>query len=773
MPSDEVLLLVDEGGRVAEWGRAAQERFGWSAAQTIGRPLSALVHEAVADGRRRHTGLTEQTALAVRPVVQGRSVLWQVLATGADPAPRDTAVLRALFAHTPLEVLVLDRHLCVVSASAAADRRCGRPTGHWRGTPFTEACGFADPGPEAAVARGVLAGGEPVVNRLVRGAGASDRADRPLRSVSYFPLKDAGGALAGLVMSATDVTGQDDARTSLALLESVRARMGHRMNVMDVCQELVEAVVPAFAGTTVVEVVDSVLRGEEPPTVPVRPGAALRQAAVRGAGLVSPDGTVRPLPAGTPVSPVLSDLQPRLVPVGDDSGWLAADPVRAALVRKCGARSLILAPLAVGEQALGLVSFCRDEDEAPFAAPDLAMASAICAHAALCLDRASRYMREWIIMSTVQRRLLPGPQADQPNVQLSSVYVPGAEGGGAWSDAIALPGARTALVVGDVAGEGIPAAITMGLLRTAVHTLTALDLQPDELLARLSDITARLVAARAALPPMDPLAHEPLTAGCTVAVYDPVDLTCTLARAGLPEPVAVLADGTSSTLPVPAGPALAATYTAPFPAATVSLPEGSTLAMGTSTLANAVLAPSGSLRPLLDEARARPLPELSDTIEQAYLQGGWSGETVMLLARTRALPAERVMTCALPAGPEAAPIARKATRHRLRAWGMDEETASVTELIVSELVGNATRYGVPPLRLRLILDRMLTCEVSDAAPSAPRVRHARTVDESGRGLFIVASLAEQWGTRYTAEGKIVWAEQSRAGTEPSGGHGSD
>jgi hypothetical protein len=54
---------------------------------------------------------------------------------------------------------------------------------------------------------------------------------------------------------------------------------------------------------------------------------------------------------------------------------------------------------------------------------------------------------------------------------------------------------------------------------------------------------------------------------------------------------------------------------------------------------------------------------------------------------------------------------------------------------------------------------MLTCEVSDAAISAPQVKHARTIDETGRGLFIIATLADQWGTRYQARGKTVWAEQ--------------
>ncbi|MFE4642205.1 ATP-binding protein, partial [Streptomyces sp. NPDC056730] len=80
-------------------------------------------------------------------------------------------------------------------------------------------------------------------------------------------------------------------------------------------------------------------------------------------------------------------------------------------------------------------------------------------------------------------------------------------------------------------------------------------------------------------------------------------------------------------------------------------------------------------------------------------------------------------------------------------------------LIVSELVTNALRHGAAPVTLRLIRHRVLVCEVSDASDTAPRMRHARATDEGGRGLFIVARLSWKHGTRYSAEGKIVWAEQ--------------
>ncbi|WP_328393425.1 ATP-binding protein [Streptomyces sp. NBC_00390] len=82
------------------------------------------------------------------------------------------------------------------------------------------------------------------------------------------------------------------------------------------------------------------------------------------------------------------------------------------------------------------------------------------------------------------------------------------------------------------------------------------------------------------------------------------------------------------------------------------------------------------------------------------------------------------------------------------------------ELVVSELVTNAVRYGAPPVRLHLIKTHTLTCEVHDTGTAAPHLRHARTADERGRGLFIINQLAAQWGTRYTRDGKIIWAELS-------------
>ncbi|MCO5973037.1 ATP-binding protein [Actinoallomurus sp. WRP6H-15] len=84
-----------------------------------------------------------------------------------------------------------------------------------------------------------------------------------------------------------------------------------------------------------------------------------------------------------------------------------------------------------------------------------------------------------------------------------------------------------------------------------------------------------------------------------------------------------------------------------------------------------------------------------------------------------------------------------------------EELGFTTELIVSELATNAFRYAAQPSELRLIFDRALLREVSDCSSTSPRLRRAKSTDEGRRGLFLVARLAQRWGTRYTVNGNVI------------------
>ncbi|KOU57500.1 hypothetical protein ADK57_38550 [Streptomyces sp. MMG1533] len=134
------------------------------------------------------------------------------------------------------------------------------------------------------------------------------------------------------------------------------------------------------------------------------------------------------------------------------------------------------------------------------------------------------------------------------------------------------------------------------------------------------------------------------------------------------------------------------------------------------------------------------------------------------LAHTRPTAATDVASWPLAEDPRAAAEAREHVRHQRAVWGLGDLEAT-TELVVSELVGNAVRHAKGPLRLRLLRSRSLICEVYDGSLTTPRIRRAAYMDEGGRGLYLVAALCRRWGARYLEEGKCLWAEQE---LEPAG-----
>jgi anti-sigma regulatory factor (Ser/Thr protein kinase) len=193
----------------------------------------------------------------------------------------------------------------------------------------------------------------------------------------------------------------------------------------------------------------------------------------------------------------------------------------------------------------------------------------------------------------------------------------------------------------------------------------------------------------------------------------------------------------------------------------LELPEGSTLALYTDGLVETrdqdIDAGMHRLSTLLAHPRL-PLEDLCATVVDTLPTPAPSDDVTLLLARTRTLSPDQVVSWDLPTDPAVVSSARSLAVRQLTEWGL-QDLATTTELIVSELVTNAIRHATGPIRLRLIRHQVLTCEVSDTSNSLPRLRHARTTDEGGRGLFLIAQLSHRRGTRYTPDGKIVWAEQ--------------
>ncbi|MGW0992157.1 amino acid permease [Streptomyces sp. NPDC002520] len=366
----------------------------------------------------------------------------------------------------------------------------------------------------------------------------------------------------------------------------------------------------------------------------------------------------------------------------------------------------------------------------------------------------------------LQRSLLPRSLPTHVAVDSASRYLPADSGsgvGGDWYDVIPLSGTRVGLVVGDVLGHGMRAAATMGRLRTGVRVLARLDLSPDELLSRLNDLVEQTMQEGGPVHGpghVRPHADAALGVTCLYAVYDPVSGLCSVARAGEPG-LAVVAPYTRAVdyPELPAGPPLGFGGV-PYQCMELKLAPGTLVALFTSGLLQAADGRDAGLAKMSEvlACAESSLEELCDCAVATLLPGPVDVDATLLVVRTRLLDRTRFAEWALLPDPAAVGTIRTAVSKQLGDWGLDD-LAFTTELIVSELVTNVIRYVGGPIQVRLIRDRALICEVSDTGHTTPNLRHAASDDEGGRGLFIIAQMTHQWGTRYTPTGKTIWTEQ--------------
>ncbi|MFI1396383.1 SpoIIE family protein phosphatase [Streptomyces sp. NPDC020681] len=765
MASDDPLLVVDTSGVVLEWSRAARALFGLSASEVVGRPVASLTTAAgvPADGIAA-TPLDRAMAegLLLRPVSrEDGSGAWAVYRAAPDESADaiNKALLKALFSLSPIGMQVLDHDLRILRVNSAAGGMSGATYEGLIGRRLREAIQLTAPDATEAMVRDVLATSEPAIDRIVGAHPPSDPDREHLYSVSVLPLHDTDGRVLAAASAVVDVTEREQALARTRILTAVREEVGHTLEMDTTCAELVHVLVPAFADDAEVDLLDPVIRGAEPPSAPVAPDVPLRRMAFASAdrsrvSFAAATGPFR-FPAAWMQS--LNDLRPHLVAHSpDEPSHPGSSPGRAP-----GTHSAIVAPLTLRGRVLGTMSLYRSPGRAVFEQEDLDLALDLAAWIALHIDNARRYTREHTIALTLHRHLLPQLPLARTGMDTSHFHPPmGASGG--WFDVIPLSGARVALTVGRVSGGDIHATTAMGQVRTAIHTLSSLDLECGELMARLNDTVTLLAAERAAPDAGDPLPRKGLTVGCAYGIYDPLTLNCTISTAGHPPPVLAHPDGTTEIPDLPQAPPLGADSDgAVFAATRLDLDEGSVIGLYTDVFLPAddteaaacrdelrqILADTGrSLDAMRDEAVRTAAPEEPDV------------DAILLLVRAHTIDTDRVATWDLPLDPAAVATARARTRRLLAEWGLDE-LAFATELIVSELTTNAVHYGTPPLKLRLIHGHNLTCEVSDSNPAAPHLRHAKASDEGGRGLFICAQLARRWGVRFTNEGKTIWTEQ--------------
>ncbi|WP_420823746.1 SpoIIE family protein phosphatase [Streptomyces torulosus] len=803
---------IGPDGLVDQWSLRAEQLFGISAARAVGMdPIEAFVDpDRREEGQRKMAEVLdgrEWTGVVPFRVpgpegVEGLAEVY-VMPTTVEGGERaavcivvdvrtlrrietDLAASQAIFGQSPFGFLLIDTDLRVRRANQRFASIYGGHVDDHRGRGVHDYLRSPEAERVEATLRRVLETGDSITDMHISGFVPGSE-ERRHWSVNLYRVHSGTGRPIGIAWLGIDVTARRAAareaaaaRRNLALLNEAGSRIGNSLDLETTARELLDVVVPNFCDLATVDLYQGLLVGDETPPGLADGSAELRRVAFASAVSDAPFvggpapvrvGAVHHYPFNSPCADALRTARPQQVP---EEGNLI--------------QTTLAVPMVAHDTVVGLVQFSRTKGSEPFGERDRALAVELAARAAVCIDNARLYRREHERALILQRSLLPPGDPEASGLDIACRYLPGnaaTEVGGDWFDVIELPGHRTALVVGDVMGRGLRAAVAMGELRTAVRTLALLDLEPAEVLSALDEIARGLgnpggvqsASRTAASRPRDKDLSEVYLATCVYAVYDSVTRRCTFANAGHLPPVLVEPGESALMLDVPPGMPLGVGGE-PFEEVEVELPEGALLALYTDGLVESrdhpldegLQAFVGALTdPVQPPAagrsdRPRSLEDVCDHVLSTLDTHHGEDDIALLMARVQGLPSDSVGDWTLPREPRSVGRAREYARGQLLSWDL-EPLVDTAELLVSELVTNALRYGEGEIRLRLLLDRTLVCEVWDAGLVQPRRRRARDTDEGGRGLQLVGLLSAAWGSRRTPRGKTVWFELPLPGEE--------
>ncbi|WP_062646113.1 SpoIIE family protein phosphatase [Streptomyces maremycinicus] len=658
-------VVLDTQGRIALWSPQAEELFGYSAHEALGRfAAHVMVHErhvdlvvqlfadVMATGESwagafpilRKDGTTRLVEFRNMRLMDDRGDVYALgLATDRSTVrrlERDLALSTRMVAQSPNGLAVLDVDLRYVSVNPALERMNGVPAADHLGRTIYEVLPLLDAEALEAAMRQVLRTGEPLLDRSTVGRTPADPDEDHVWSLSLYRLEDARGTVLGVAVSVVDVTDRhraaveaEAARRRLAVIADASTRIGTTLDLERTAFELADVAVPELADVAAVDLLDAVMAGRRTSLGPAE-SAVIRALAVRATdepealrAADQPGQVARYAPDRLVTECVRSGRPVMVAQVKDeDLGRIAHSPEAADLLARAGVHSYLAVPLIARGEVLGALDLKRTRNPLPFGRDDLLLARELAARAAVQIDNARWYQSARTTALTLQRSLLPSHPPVIGGLEVASRYQPAGattEVGGDWFDVIALPDGKTALVVGDVMGSGIDAAATMGRLRTATTTLASLDLDPAVLLEHLDRITQGL---------------DHSIATCVYAVHDPRLGRCRIANAGHLPPVHLRAGRPPELLDLPTGAPLGVGGV-PFSTTDVDFAPGDQLVLYTDglveTRTHSLDERLDALLALLDDP-TRPLEEVCDLLLSALHHPDNHDDVALLLARARA-----------------------------------------------------------------------------------------------------------------------------------------
>ena len=658
-------VVLDTEGRVVLWSPQAEELFGYTAREALGEYAARLmVHEQHADlavklfsdvmdtGRgwaggfpvRHKDGSTRLVEFRNMRLLDDRGGVY-ALGLAADQSTvhrleRDVALSVQMVSQSPIGLAVLDRDLRYVSVNPALERMNGISAAEHVGRTIREALPFLDAETIESAARQVLDTGLPLVEQSTIGRTPADPNEDHAWSASYYRLEDSLQTVLGVAVSVVDVTERhrsaieaETARRRLTVIADASARIGTTLELDRTACELADVAVPELADIASVDLLEAVVEGRRSDLGPTEP-TLIRTLAVRAdhaateaPAEAAPRGQVARYGSDRLVTQCIRTGRPVMVSQVKDEDLLriAQDPQAAVLLGRAGVHSYLAVPLVARGEVLGALDLKRTRNPRPFSNDDLVLARELAARAAVQIDNARWYQNARNTAVALQRSLLPSHPRMTAGLEVASRYQPaGAAGevGGDWFDVLPLEGDKTALVVGDVMGSGINAAVAMGRLRTATSTLASLDLDPARLLEHLDKTTGGL---------------DESIATCVYAVYDPHRHQCRIANAGHLPPARIRAGHPPELLDLPTGAPLGVGGVA-FSTTTFDLDPGDQLVFYTDGLVETrqhdLDDRLNTLLGLLDDP-TRPLEDVCDLLLSTLHHPDNHDDVALLIARAQ------------------------------------------------------------------------------------------------------------------------------------------
>ncbi|MFE6823646.1 SpoIIE family protein phosphatase [Streptomyces sp. NPDC057690] len=656
-------MVIDIDGRIVFWTPQAEDLFGYTAQEALGEYAARLLihpehlHSVVRlFAEVLETGRSWAGAFPIRHkdgssrLMEFRNMRLQddlgdvyALGIAADHnllqrVETDLALCERLINQSPIGLALLDPDLRYLLVNPALERIDGIPAEEHVGRRLREAMLLPDIDTIESALRQVLTTGTPLLDQYHVGRPPTDPDNEHAWSLSFYRLEDPGGRVLGAAASVVDVTERhraaaeaDRARRRLALIAEASTRVGTSLEVERTAHELADIAVPQLADVVAVDILDSALacrRSRRPDNGPELFRALALKAAHPTVALRAADtpGDVAAYEGDRLVTLCVHSGRPVLVRhVGEqDIPRIARDAEAGALLARAGVHSYLAVPLIAHGEVLGALDLKRTRNPLPFDEDDVILAGELAGRAAVAIDNARWFQSVRNTALTLQRSLLPDHAPHHTGLELASRYQPAqatSEVGGDWYDVIPLTDDKTALVVGDVMGNGIDAAATMGRLRTATCAYADLDLEPGDVLRHLDKITCDL---------------EHYIVTCLYAVYDPRTRQCRIANAGHMPPALAGPGHEPTLLELPPGAPLGVGGI-PFETTTVELAPGDLLVLYTDGLVETRLHPIDDrlavLLSFLDDP-GRPLEELCDLLLYGLRHPDDHDDVALLIART-------------------------------------------------------------------------------------------------------------------------------------------